>query len=187
MYKTSIRYGLIGGFILIVYSLLTLIIGIEHFVSMWIYMLTFVFYIVWLFITIAKQRKANGGFISFSEAFISGLIGFGITTGIATLYAIIYFNVISPEAKFELTDLIVENALETMDKFGAPQDTIDEFLENDAAEMPAQFDVVPQMLSYLKLLIFGAVLSLIGALIFKRKEDSSGSRPDALDENSISA
>ncbi|NND77116.1 MAG: DUF4199 domain-containing protein [Flavobacteriales bacterium] len=174
MFKESIKYGLIGGAIFILYSLITQIVGMEHFVSLWVYLLTFVFMIVWVFVSIGKQRKANGNSISFKNALISGMISFGIMTLITTVYGILYFNVIAPDAKYELTELIIESTVESMENFGAPQDSIDQFLDNDAEKMPEQFETGSQIVSYFKQLIFGLVISLIAALILKRKPENIG-------------
>ncbi len=180
MFKESIKYGIIGGVILLVYSLLTLIFGMENFVNFWIYMLTFVFLIFWIFFSIYKQRKANGGHISFLNALASGLIAFAVMTFISTVYNLLYFNVINPEAKFELANMIIDNTIETMENWNTPQEVIDEFLDGDAKEMYEQFSTVNLIKSYFTQFIFGIIFSLIAALIFKRKPSEDIS-VDALD------
>lgn len=181
MFKESIKFGAIGGVVLMIYGLITIIFGMENFVSIFIYLLNLAFLIFWIFYSIFKQRKANGGHISFLNALMSGLIAFAIMTLISTVFSLVYFNVVNPEAKFELSSMIVDSTVETMENWNAPQETIDDFLDNDAPEMIEQFTAGGMIKSYFKQFIFGLIFSLIAALIFKRKPEGEIS-VDAFDD-----
>lgn len=182
MYKESVKYGLIGGAILIAYGLITIIFGMENFVNFGIYMLTFAFLIFWIFFSVYKQRKANGGQFSFLNALLSGLIAFGVMTLLSTVFNLVYFNVVNPQAKFELSEMIIDSTLNTMENWNAPQEAIDDFIENDAAEMHEQFSTGGLIKSYFTQFIMGFIFSLIAALIFKRKPLSNNST-GALDDS----
>ncbi len=92
-----------------------------------------------------------------------------LATLVSTVWNIILFNVIDTTLAKELSERILEETAETMEKWGAPQETIKDTLK-EMKDLPTQFKPVAQLLGWLKGGLFMAIVSLICASFIKRKE-----------------
>ncbi|MEZ5056718.1 MAG: DUF4199 domain-containing protein [Saprospiraceae bacterium] len=168
MWPDSLRYGLIGGLVLIIYSLC--IISFDLLTSSLIMasllgLLTFVLYIPFVFISIINHRKNSlGGYISFGRAFLVGLITISIMVVLHNGFSLIY-NVIDPGYMENFQDFML-NALEEMN---APQAQIDE-VERQFENSESIGSIIKNIFSFL---IFGAIISLVAAAILKKSPNAN--------------
>jgi hypothetical protein len=163
----ALRYGLIGGLVLIIFSLC--IISFDLLTSSLIMasllgLLTFVLYIPFVFVSIVNHRKNSlGGYISFGRAFLVGLITIIIMIILHNGFSLIY-NVIDPGYMENFQDFML-NALEEMN---APSAQIDE-VERQFENANSIGSIIKNIFTFL---IFGAIISLIAAAILKKSPNA---------------
>jgi divalent metal cation (Fe/Co/Zn/Cd) transporter len=169
--KFGLRFGLYAGAFTLLYGTLGYIIGVKMYTEWWVGI------IVWL-VTIGilvagviqarKQTSKENGFsfkLAFSTFFIAALIA--VVAGV--LFNILLFHVIDPEFAIVVEEATLDVAIGMMEKFGTPQDVIDE--EVDKMLDQNLFSIKNQILGLPKALIFYAIVGLIVAASTKRKPD----------------
>ena len=166
--KSAINYGLVTGGILALVTALMYAVSTELFTKLWIGILTIVFVIIMGIVSTAKSKGLLGGYMSFKEAFSSYFITVAVGLFIATLVGILLFAVVDPELADYLNEKNIENTRAFMERFGAPESEI----EKSLAELEGinNYSAGNQLKSYVFGLVFQAVLGLLVALIFKKKD-----------------
>ncbi|MBW1653989.1 DUF4199 domain-containing protein [Flavobacterium quisquiliarum] len=165
--KNGITYGIALGVILALITATLYAIDLKLFVSGWIGGLTFVIYVVVGILLLTKTKKEINGFFSFKDAFTTFFIATIIAVAISSLFSILLFNVIDPEAKNTLSDLLVKYMAETLQKFGTPASAINEALTKMRENNP--FSVTEQLKGLVFSIIGYSILGLILAAFFKSK------------------
>ena len=167
--STSINYGIILGLILIFVTVISYVVNIELLVNFWLSLLIMPIVIISFgVVSTAKSKNLLNGFISFKQAFSSYFITVAIAVIISTLFSVILFNFIDPDAAIQLKELVIEKSTAMMEKFGAPQSEIDKALIK--MENQDTFAVGTQLRSLAQSLLFFTVIGLIVALIMKKKD-----------------
>jgi len=164
--KTAIKYGLIGGGIATVWTLLSGVLGIAPTSTTGMVGGTIIGLGVYIWVTYAaiKQHRDNelGGYITMGRAFLTGLVGcimVGLISGLANF---IYFNFIDPAA----IEQMVEASVEMLEGFGMSE----EQLEETAKGTREGFSFVRQLLGgIVGGGIFGAIVSGITGAIMKKE------------------
>lgn len=121
--KNGVTYGITLGIILALITATIYAIDLKLFVSGWIGGLSFVIYVVVGILLLTKTKKEIG-FFSFKDAFTTFFITTIIAIAISTLFSILLFNVIDPEAKETVHQLLIKYMAETLQKFGTPASAI---------------------------------------------------------------
>lgn len=165
--KNGITYGIALGVILALITATLYAIDLKLFVSGWIGGLTFVIYVVVGILLLTKTKKEINGFFSFKDAFTTFFIATIIAVAISSLFSILLFNVIDPEAKNTLSELLVKYMAETLQKFGTPASAINEALTKMRENNP--FSVTEQLKGLVFSIIGYSILGLILAAFFKSK------------------
>ncbi|MFD2939901.1 DUF4199 domain-containing protein [Flavobacterium notoginsengisoli] len=165
--KNGITYGIALGVILALITATLYAIDLKLFVSGWIGGLTFVIYVVVGILLLTKTKKDIKGFFSFKDAFTTFFIATIIAVAISSLFSILLFNVIDPEAKNTLSELLVKYMAETLQKFGTPASAINEALTKMRENNP--FSVTEQLKGLVFSIIGYSILGLILAAFFKSK------------------
>jgi hypothetical protein len=138
----------------------------------------FIIAIVLPIIFIRKEREANGGAITFGEAFKMSFLGLVIGGAIGTIFQILYVQVIDPEYAERLTAKTLEMSNNFME--GNMDDEMrEEILRESESSTMDSFTLVGQLKSFVYGVIFYAVISLILAAILKRQPE--GGAADTLD------
>ena len=171
MKKTVIVFGLIAGLIVssfMLFSMTRLADNPDMDHSMWIGYTSMIIAFSFVFVGIRNYRdKYNEGTISFGKAFKTG---FFISLIASTMYVVvwlIYYYNFAPD----FMDKYSSHVIESMKKEGAPAAEIDA----QVAEM-AMFKewykspVMVVLLTYVEILPVGLIITLISALILKRRE-----------------
>ena len=162
-------FGIYLGIILSLITILAYTFNLKLFTSWYLGVFNFIIIIIFLIISEIKTRKAvaNPAF-SFKDAFIASFIPIAIGLLISTIVSIIIFNFVDPEAAQTVIELTAEMSRNMMERFGLPEAEIEkavaEVLESN------QFTLINQLKSYIFQLAFWAAISLILALIFRKKD-----------------
>ncbi len=161
--KNAITYGVILGVFSILITAVIYAIDLELFTSSYLGIFSLVVSLAVGIILLQKTKKELGGFMTFKEAFTTYFIAGVIGAAISVLFSLILFNFVDPEAKDALNDLTTKFALETMQKWGAPEAAIDESRKTLAEKdnySPASL-LQGLMFSFILTGIMAAILGLI--------------------------
>jgi ABC-type uncharacterized transport system permease subunit len=118
-----------------------------------------------------QAKKNQGGFLTFKETFTSFLVAVLVGLSISTLFSVLLFNVIDPEAKQIITDNVIKMTTEMMGKFGAKPADINAIIKE--MQKTDSFGVVGQLKGFVFNIIIYSVIGLITALIIRRERPQS--------------
>jgi tetrahydromethanopterin S-methyltransferase subunit G len=164
----ALKWGLILGMANIFIYLIAYIIDKSILTQWWMGLASLAINITLMIIPVTSKRKELGGFITFKDAF---LICFIVIAGGALLQSVfnyVLYNLIDPGLSEYVKEKAIESATSMMEKFGAPQEEMEKAIEKlqneDFSQTPARIGK-----QYAFGLLFGAVLALIVAAIFKKQ------------------
>ena len=162
-YSISLKYGLLAGIVMIAILMLIYIVSsgsLASFITMVVYM-PLIFCMIWGGITYRREHKT---FKSFTEAFLIVYIISLTATFMFDTYGYILYKVIDPSLPEVIKVKAIENASAMMEKFGTPNDKMEEALK----QMEEQ-DYTPtlktQAIRYGTSIVLGAIFSALIALI----------------------
>lgn len=165
---SSVKWGLIGSAVVIIYSIIMYVIDSSLLVNTWAGLLGFVVLIAVVVMGVKEVRTAQGGFISLSEALFTAFLVYVIATLINTGFNYVLFNWVDPNLPVILKEKAIETTVEMMQKFGGSEEDINKVLE----QMDEQMDLASastMFWNFLKGSAFGFIVSFIIALIMKKK------------------
>ncbi len=167
-YSLSIRYGFIAGAIMIAIVLLLYIISAPLLGTFWpmIVYVPVLFLMIWGGIT---YRKEIGGYKNFGQAFLAVFIISIIATILFDTFGYLLYKVIDPDLPEVIKQKVLENTSTMMEKFGAPDDKIDEALKSikDQDYTPT---LKSQAIRYVSSVVIGVILSALIALFVSRPD-----------------
>jgi hypothetical protein len=170
-YSSALKFGSIAGTIMVVLLMLLYFIDMAKLASFWpmLFYIPLVFIMIWGGITI---RKEIGGYKSLGQAFVMLLIISFTATFVFDTFGYILYKAIDPELPVILKQKAIENATDMMEKFGTPEDKMEEALQ----QMEAQ-DYTPtavsQLIRYATSLGVGALFSLLIGVFVRRNDQST--------------
>lgn len=168
----AINYGLYLGIGLSLFTLLGYAINLGLLVNYWVMLLILPLAVIIFGIVATAKIKANfDGFLSFKEAFSSFFITVAVGIIISTLFTIIIFNFIDPDAAIEVKNILINNTEDLMRGMNAPIEAIAESVNQ--IENQDTFALGTQLKSLAQSIIFFAIIGLIVAAVMKK------SNPDA--------
>ena len=165
--KNGITYGIVLGVILALVTATMYAINLKLFVSGWIGALTFIIYLLIGILLLTKTKNEINGFFSFKDAFTTYFIAVLAALLISTLFSVLLFNVIDPEAKETISEYLIKYMAETLQKFGTPASSINEALAKMKETNP--FSALEQLKGLVFSLALYSILGLILAAFFKSK------------------
>ncbi len=164
----SLRWGLIGALVVVLFSILLYVIDSTLLVNTWAGLIGLVVLITIIVLGIKEVRNGQDGFISLSEALFAGFLIYVIASFLNTLFNYALFNWIDPNLPVLLKEKAIETTVEMMQKFGAGEEDINKTLEQMDDNMDlASFSTL--MWNFLKGSAFGFVISFIIALVMRKK------------------
>lgn len=169
--KNSLNFGLFLGVFLVVLTTLIYSIDISLFTSSWIGIVNVVIITGFGVVASTKYKKSIGGFITFKEVFTSFFITVALGFFISTLFSILLFNVIDPNAKAIITENIIKYSVEMMEKFGTKAADVNKMVEE--MQKSDSFGPLGQLKGFAFNLIVYSIIGLITALIIKRDRPQS--------------
>ncbi|WP_143962703.1 DUF4199 domain-containing protein [Litoribacter populi] len=170
--NAAIQPGIVLGLVSTAISFMAYFIDFSLLASSWFGFASFGIMLGIIIYFGIEYRKEVGGFLNFGKAFKFSFVALLISGLISTIGSLLLFNVIDPSLSTALADVLLENTLAIMDKFGAGSalsaDQIDEmrtgFYEN--------YTVLGIFKSYGFYIIPAALISLIAGGIIKKKDKS---------------
>lgn len=169
--KNAARYGLFLGIFIIVTTTLVYAIDISLFTASWFGMLNMAIVIAFGAFAAVQSKKNQGGFLTFKETFTSFLVAVLVGLFISTLFSILLFNVIDPEAKQIISDNVIKMTSGMMEKFGAKPADINNVIKE--MQKTDSFGVFGQLKGFVFNIVIYSIIGLITALIIRRERPQS--------------
>jgi len=166
----AIRWGLILGGVGIVLTILCYAIDYTIMVQLKFIGIILLVYLALVIYAGIDFRKTQGGFLSYGKAFQHGFIVLAISGLIGALFQLILYSLIDPELPQKLVDASLENTRAMMEKFGMPEDKMDEALEKAKTDTADRFTIIGQAKGYLFGLIFYVIVSSISSLFVRKNQ-----------------
>jgi len=158
--SVAIKWALIGFLVSVVITYAIQLLGLD--VNSPVKYLSYVFFIAFLLLGQKEFKDKMGGFITFGQAFVEGLL-FSVFYGILiAIFSYIYFTILSPAAWVQAMDA-TQKGMEAKGTMSAEQ------IEK-TMEITRKYGVIIAV-AFITILtpIFGAIVALIGAAIFKKE------------------
>ena len=165
--KNGITYGIIIGLFTILYTTAIYSIDLALFTNAWIGVITMIIYITIGVVLVSKTKKQLNNNITFKEAFTVYFLAAVVGSTISTLFNILLFNFIDPEAKEKIKELSIKYAVEVLEKFGSPDSAVNETIKK-MGETDA-YSARNLLMGLAFSFVFSAIFGLILAAIFKSK------------------
>jgi len=166
----AIRWGLIMAGISIALTILIYVIDYAIMVQLKFLGLSLLIYLGMTIYAGINYRTSIGGFMPYGKAFQHGFVVLALSALVGTIFSFILYNLIDTELPQKLVDASVENARAMMEKFGAPEDTIEPALEKARVDAADRFTVLGQAKGYIFALVFCAIMSLISSIFVKKNQ-----------------
>lgn len=166
--KYSVNFGLISAAITIGYTLYAYSVDYSMFTNYVAGILLMFFTIGIMLVPVVKVKKAQGGLLSFKEGFSSYVLGWILSAVIGAVFNIILFTMVDPDAGVAVNELRVESQIKMMEGFGLPEADLQEQIEQ--LENTDMFAMKTQLQGVLGSIVFGAIIGLIVAAVFKKAE-----------------
>ncbi len=166
--NSSLKWGLIGGMVIILYSIIMYAIDSALLVNAWAGFLGLAVLLAVIIMGIKEVKTGQEGFISLSEALFAGFLVYVTASFIHTVFQYALFNWIDTNLPVLLKEKTIETTVEMMQKFGASEDDINKTL----TQLDGKLDVGSagtMFWNFLKGSAFGFVICFIIALIMKKK------------------
>lgn len=170
MNNESVKWGVILGGVSVASTLILYIINAELLASTSIMFGIMAISIGLMVYAGIVLRRANGGYISFGEIFMGLMIVTVVSTVISILFQYVLYNVIDPGLVDTLNNAVIKNTTDMMAKFGAPEDAIDQTVEQLKADLPIKNSVGAFAKNFLTAVISSGVVSLIISAILKKNQ-----------------
>ena len=165
MQNTGVKWGLIGGALSVLISLLTYLIGPTYYIKLGSW-LGFLSILIILALAGREERNNHGGFISFQEILRPIFLTYVIILVISTIMQVLMMKVIDPG----LADTIKQTTIEGMDKLKGfmGDEAYDKAMEDiNTKDFSGSFRDTALGLAFN--ILFGFGLSALYAVIMKRK------------------
>lgn len=173
LFKHAAKQGVIMGLIGVVLTTLIYLVDYTIMANMWFGLGMFAFFIGFVIYSGITYRNSVGGYLPYGKAFQHGYVTFLVGGVVGSIFSILLYTVIDPQLPQNLTDQIVENTEQMMQRFGAPEDQIDTQLEQMRKEMPERFSALGVIKQFAWGLLIYAILTAITSLFVKRNPPES--------------
>lgn len=158
--QVGIKYGLITGVIVIVYTVLLYLIGEA--MNMWLGFLSFIFIITLMIFGMKEYKRNQEGYLEFKEGLAIGTLIVAISSLLSQIFNYVYMNFIDPS----MIEQIGERTREMMEKFGMDEDKIEQAVTEAQSKMASPLSILWGILGAL---VMGFIISLIISAIMQNK------------------
>ena len=170
MVRHAMKWAIIMGIVSILFAIVLYVIDYTLMVQLKVLFIALALYFGIVIYGGIEYRNAVGGYLSYGKAWQHAMIVFAISSLISTLFNLLFYNVIDPELPAKLTEASVENQRAMMQSFGAPEDSIDQALEQGRKNAADQFTPWGMTKGYGIILIVSGVLAAISSIFVKKNE-----------------
>lgn len=169
--KLATSYGLYLGLALILISVLVYAFDISLMTEWYFNVSIYLIILVLATMAVSKAKKFNTGLFTFKEAFSSYFVTVLIGMILSTIFSLLLFNVIDPDASTTLQELTMDKQAEMFEKFGMTEAQINEAMVKMQGENFFSFKNV--LISLAVQLVIFSIIGLIIALIFREKDTTN--------------
>lgn len=163
--KFALTYGLILGAAAVIFGIMLYTADMHYQGGVAVMLISLALTIAGIVIALVQFRKANGGFLSFSQALKVG-VGVSLVAGIiGIIFNLLMANVIDPDMMDKAMELQRNQLMETT---SLTPEQIDSQME-----MGKKFSTPTMQIAFglIFSLLIGFIISLISGLILKRQEE----------------
>ena len=171
--KIAFRHALIYFFISTAFFLIYYIVNPNLIFGWMTYILPVMAILIYFVVrAIQSYRKKLGGRINFGPAFVVGILTWLFAALIGGVFNIL-FEIVDPEFTEFSKDSAIEMAEGMMEKFGAPESSIEEALEKmEDQDFSAKGTFFKNLLnSLIAGSIFSAIIALVFHLMYRRRPE----------------
>ncbi len=161
VWQIGIKYGLIAGLILTVYSLILYF--AELTANIWLNMVPFIILIIGFILAHRSFKEEGNGYMNYGQGLGIGTIVAGISGFISSLFSYIYIKFINPEY---LANILEEQRIALEDQ-GLDDEQIDQFLSIFETLRTPEVSLITGVIF---MIIFGFILSLIVSAFTKKTD-----------------
>jgi hypothetical protein len=170
IYVHALKFGALVGLAVIVLTVVFYVVDVTLLASFKFLALLAIIEIGLVIYFGINYRNLVGGFLPYSKALVHGFLCLAVAGIVGLLFQFLLYFVIDPDLPNTMTEAIIANTEAMMNKFGAPQESIDKAIAQMKDDLPKQFTAGGLAFSYVKALIFYAILSLITAIFVRKNE-----------------
>jgi hypothetical protein len=163
--NTGLWFGLIAGLVIIVYTLCLYLGGVEYMLGglAW---LGNVLILVIAVLAGLRQKKANGGFLTFGDALKTVFMVFVVCFLLQTIFSYILFNYIDTPFRDAYNQALLEKSASWMKSMGMSEDDIEKMMAEGANKN--NYSIRNMLLGFGFWCIACFIISLIIAAIIKK-------------------
>tara|TARA_R110002049_G_scaffold227347_3_gene399496 strand:+ start:716 stop:1261 length:546 start_codon:yes stop_codon:yes gene_type:complete len=165
--KDALMHGLIIGLIQVVLTLLIYVFGVEYLTKWWLSLIVLTIFLVTLVISGKKFRSANNGVATLKEMFGFLIVTFLSAFIISTIFNIVLHNVIDPGLALQMKEILINDTVSLMERFGGSDDDIDEAVSRFAT-FEQEFTPLKQLMGIVWAPIWGGIIVLIISASLKK-------------------
>lgn len=169
--KLGTSHGIYLGIALILITVLIYAFDISLMTEWYLMVINLILIIVLGTMAVKRAKTACTTLFTFKEAFTPYFLTVFIGLLLATIFSLILFNVIDPQAAETLKELTLEKQAQMFENFGMTEAQINEALA--AAANEDAFSLKNIAISFGSQLIIFSIIGLIVALIFREKDKTN--------------
>ncbi|TBW28982.1 DUF4199 domain-containing protein [Gramella sp. KN1008] len=169
--KLATSYGVYLGIALVLVSVLIYAFSLELMTEWYMMVINLVLILVLSIMAVRQAKKIHPGLFSFKSAFATYFLTIFLGLLIATVFSLLLFNVIDPDAAQTLKELTMEKQMAMLENFGVPEAQINEQMAK--MEQENTFSLKNVLIGFASQLVLFSLIGLIIALIFREKEPTN--------------
>lgn len=166
--KNAVNFGIISGLVSVAITTIIYVVDLAYFTKWWIGVISIVISLFLSIYLLIKTRKELNGDFPFKTAFTTYFIYTVIGFSIATLFNIILFNFIDPEAKEIIKEHLIKFTVDIMEKFNSPRQAIKEAVKQMKEQ--DQYSIGSQIQGLFTGIVISSLFGLILAAFFKSEK-----------------
>jgi len=164
------KQGVILGIVLVVLLVVFYAIDIAVLASLKFMLLSLIVSLGCVIYAGIQYRSSIGGFVGYGQALQHGFVIMAVSGLVTTAFNLVLHTIIDPDLGRKMSEAIMQNTEEMMAGFGAPQQSIDETLDDMREDLADQFSVTGLLIGYIKGLIYFLIVALVSALFVRKNQ-----------------
>ena len=169
--KLGTSYGLYLGIALILITVIIYAFDISLMTEWYLMVINLILILTLGIMAVKKAKEESNSLFSFKNAFSIYFLTIVIGLFLATIFSLLLFNIVDPEAAEILKELSMEKQASMFENFGMTEAQINEAMVKMQEE--ETFSIKNIGISFASQLVFFSIIGLIVALIFREKEPTN--------------
>lgn len=166
----AMKQGVILGVVLVVLLVVFYAIDIAVLASIKFMLLSLLVSLGYVIYAGIQYRGSIGGFMGYGQALQHGFVIMAVSGLVSTAFNLVLYTVVDPALGQKMSEAIIQNTQEMMAGFGAPQQSIDETIDDMREDLADQFSVTGLLIGYGKGLIYFLIVALVSALFVRKNK-----------------